>query len=275
MRASLGPSVAATAAIFFSAIPGALGAQVLRGTLNDAARQPVPGASVTMLDSAGKTVGGMVTDERGVFHIAAPRAGTYTTTVRRIGFEPWTSPTISLEAGESVEIEVRMNAAPPVLATMVIRSRSNREWGRDGWAKRKAAGKGTFLSAGEVAEKRTATIAEALRDVRGLQLTYRPFPALASVQGNRCLILLMNRQPVPLIPGEQVELTLHNMIGPEQVAGVEVYPQYRDVPPEFRNMAVQSMRPDLAAQRVPATIVDEPGRAKTCGIINVWTWRAW
>jgi hypothetical protein len=249
--------------------------QVLRGTLLDGRQERITGANVTLRDSAGGAVGAAIADQRGVFHIPAPRAGTYVADVRRIGFDPWTSPPIRLDRGESVEIEVRMNDRPPVLATMTVRGRAHREWGRDGWSKRKAAGRGTFLTGDEVMEKRTVTIAEALRDVPGLMLSYRPFPALASTEGNRCLNLLVNRQPIPLIPGQPVEATLHNLIGPEQVAGVEIYAEYRQVPVEFRNMAVQSMRPELAAQLPPATIVDEPGRARMCGIINVWTWRAW
>lgn len=274
MRASLAPSAVGLVACLATS-GGVLDAQVLRGTLVDGRRDPISGATVTLRDERGTAVGGMLTDERGLFHIPAPRPGTYVADVRRIGFEPWTSPTIHLDKDESVEIEVRMNAAPPVIATMIIRGRANREWGRDGWAKRQALGKGSFLTGSDVLAKRTPTVIEALKEVEGLQVIYRPFPSVASTQGNRCLILLMNRQPVPLIPGQSVEATLHSMIGPEQVAGVEVYPQYRDVPPEFRNLAIQSMRPDLAAQRIPASIVDEPGRAKSCGIINVWTWRAW
>jgi hypothetical protein len=265
---------AAALLLLFSATEP-LSAQVLRGTLIDQQRNPIIGATITLKDSAGAAIGAVISDDRGSFHLPARRAGFYTTDIRRIGFDPWVSPAIRLDRDESVEIEVRMNAQPPVMATMTIRGRANREWGRDGWSKRQAAGKGTFLTGADVMDKRTPTVAEALKDVAGLQLIYRPFPTVSSTTGQRCLNLLLNRQPVPLIPGQPVEQTLHSIIGPEQVAGVEIYPQYRDVPPEFRNMAVQSLRPDREAQLPPATVVAEPGRTKMCGIINVWTWRAW
>src|SRR3990172_13357379 len=63
-------------------------AQELRGTVRDSAsRQPIPGAVILVLDSAGTTLGRNLTNEHGRFRVAS-FVGGQRLRVLRIGFRP-------------------------------------------------------------------------------------------------------------------------------------------------------------------------------------------
>ncbi len=81
--------------------PVALAAQQVRGTVRDSAtRQPVRGAVLVVLDSAGANLRRLISDERGNYRLTLP-AGARTVRVFHIGFRPASLPLL----GES-EVDV-------------------------------------------------------------------------------------------------------------------------------------------------------------------------
>jgi hypothetical protein len=95
-------------------------AQALEGRVTETGtQQPVPGATVSMLDSAGSIVGRTVADSSGAFRIRAPEAGEFRLSTVRVGYRPTLTRAVPLEAGQTLAVEVRMATAPVELDTAV------------------------------------------------------------------------------------------------------------------------------------------------------------
>jgi hypothetical protein len=93
------PRTLALLALLLAAPP--LAAQTVQGELVDAARRPLGGAMVVLLDAEGKVRGRVLTDLSGRFTLRAPGAGSYRLRAERIGFQATESPALALAAGET------------------------------------------------------------------------------------------------------------------------------------------------------------------------------
>jgi hypothetical protein len=269
----------AVAAVAFIGLPIVASAQTLRGKIVDSRNDPVAEAIVTLRDAAGVDVKSDRTDDLGVFHFVAGKPGTYTVRLARIGFEPFTTDPLVLRDRETLEIEIRLNERAPLMPTVVVRGRSRREWGRDGFADRKALGVGVFLLGADIMKQDKETVSEALGMVEGFQVIYRPHPELVNTKGRRCLQFMVNNQLIPKIPDEPPEITLHRMLGPEGVMGIEVYREFKEVPNVFKQFAYQenavpTLPPGLSMSSRPLGGNGSP-ETRPCGLVNVWTRKAW
>lgn len=111
------PRAAVLAALFICA-PAA--AQSVEGRVTESlAQQPVAGAQVQLLDTAGVSVANVVTDSSGAFSLRAPEAGEYRLRADRVGLRSTLTRPVPLTADETVAVEVRMAADPVVLAPTV------------------------------------------------------------------------------------------------------------------------------------------------------------
>lgn len=99
---------------------GLLEAQAVRGTLVEAVSgQPLAGGFVVLLDSIGAERARVLTNDVGEFHLVAPAPGRYRLRTEVIGLQAWTSPSLTLPAGDTVEYRVA-NPAPPVLLEALV-----------------------------------------------------------------------------------------------------------------------------------------------------------
>ncbi|HEU4632308.1 MAG TPA: carboxypeptidase-like regulatory domain-containing protein, partial [Gemmatimonadaceae bacterium] len=104
----------ALAALALAAAP--LRAQLLRLEVVDAGSgRSVPGALVGILDARGQVVLRTATSSTGRRAVALPGGGAYRVHVRRIGYEPYTSPAITVAVGDTVPLVVRLPNRPVVL----------------------------------------------------------------------------------------------------------------------------------------------------------------
>ena len=109
--------VALAIAVF---VPAAA-AQVVRGTVVDeASLRAVPGVVVVLLDSAGKRLTGVLTDEDGHYAIRAAGPGRYGLRADRIGFRAAAPSPVTLRAGESVELRLVTRPVPVVLSAVQV-----------------------------------------------------------------------------------------------------------------------------------------------------------
>ena len=100
-------------------LPSALAAQVVRGVVRESASgRPAAGVLVALVDATSAERRTVLTDETGQFSIAAPRAGTFTIETKRIGVRPALTPSFSLAAGQTREIDVSVAAVVPRLAAV-------------------------------------------------------------------------------------------------------------------------------------------------------------
>jgi hypothetical protein len=267
------------AILLLLAAPGIAEAQRARAEIIDSAGVPIDEVLATLTDTAGVTIRTGRSDAGGVVHLLAPRPGTYRVSFARIGFNPYTTGGLVLREGETLVIEVRMQARPQALATMKVKARTRREFGREGWAERKALGKGVFLTGDEIRAENALTVAEALGTVEGFQVRYRPLPELSTLRGNRCLQYMVNSLLMPLVPDQHPSETLDRVLGADKVMGIEVYREYNEVPPVFRSRAVQTVPPDDRVSPIPrrrgSEMTPDTESTRNCGLINIWTRRAW
>jgi hypothetical protein len=63
--------------------------------------EPIGGALVTLVDEGGREWRSAVTADDGAFVLRAPAPGSYRIRVERLGYRVWTSPALSVEAGEA------------------------------------------------------------------------------------------------------------------------------------------------------------------------------
>jgi hypothetical protein len=90
-----------------SAVPGALVAQTVAGTLVAADRgTPLAGATVTLLDEGGKAVAAASSRANGGFTLTAPAAGRYRVRAERVGHASTLSAPFSLAAGETFTLRL-------------------------------------------------------------------------------------------------------------------------------------------------------------------------
>jgi hypothetical protein len=80
----------------------------LRGHIADPTGALIPGAKVTVANTAGKVVGTVVSDPAGAYSVPGLASGGYIVNVTIDGFAPFTSAVISLAAGQSKRVDVAM-----------------------------------------------------------------------------------------------------------------------------------------------------------------------
>ncbi|MCC3156497.1 TonB-dependent receptor [Hymenobacter sp. 15J16-1T3B] len=103
--------------------PVVQGSGKLTGTVLDAAsKQPVPFATVALLNAAGKPIDGTVADDKGKFSIGGVAAGTYTVQVSFIGYKNLEKPGVSFtDAGETVNLgTITLASATQQLGEVVV-----------------------------------------------------------------------------------------------------------------------------------------------------------
>src|SRR4051812_23243131 len=83
------------------------GLGVVTGTLKDASGAVVPGASVTLTNTANGVAAKADTSNVGVYYFGAVRPGPYTLVVEAQGFKKW-SGTLQLEVGQTANVSPTM-----------------------------------------------------------------------------------------------------------------------------------------------------------------------
>jgi len=99
-------------------------AQSVRGRLLDEGGRPVPGAFVSLVDSAGTRVARGLSEEDGRYALRAATPGAYRVRAERIGHATSGSPLLRLGAGETVEFDLRSSSTAIVLEGIAGQRRS-------------------------------------------------------------------------------------------------------------------------------------------------------
>lgn len=102
-------------------VPEALQAQVLRGTVVDReSGVPVPMALLVVLDEDDATVGRVLTDQTGRFIHRLSGPGVYRVRVERIGLRSETSDPVTVAAGTTASVHLRVGQDPIELPGLVV-----------------------------------------------------------------------------------------------------------------------------------------------------------
>jgi hypothetical protein len=108
-------------ALLLCALAPAAPAQTLEGRAVDReSLQPIPGAILLLVDSAGEHVAAARADATGTFALQAPEPGAFAISAARMGFATTQTRAVPLQAGEKVAVEVRMAPQAQTLDTLAV-----------------------------------------------------------------------------------------------------------------------------------------------------------
>jgi iron complex outermembrane receptor protein len=134
-----------------------------RGQVRTAEGQPIPRATVELLDGSGRVQRAGRTDEGGRFNLSAPAAGRYRLRATLLGYSPRLID-VELAAGSETTVDITLAQAPSVLNQIVVSaSRSGQELAR-------VPASVSVVSQDQIQAtgRRNTNIEEALRTVPGL-----------------------------------------------------------------------------------------------------------
>jgi len=255
--------------LLFTAAAQPLAAQVptsgrhgeLRGVVVDnASGLPLPGVSINILDALQRSLHHTSTDGQGIFRVGSMIPGPFALRLVRSGYRTTTTPLWSIEAGELLEVEVRVDADAIVLAPLTIQAA--RRFVRpspvlEDFRERAALGFGQFITRAEIERLRSGRVTDLLATVPGVHIE-RAGPGshgviyLGSSPQGRCPAKiyvdgrLLNRS---LATGSDAGFTIDDAVDVSSLEGIEVYRGAAAIPAEFLTPEVQ------------------------CGVVVLWTRR--
>jgi TonB-linked SusC/RagA family outer membrane protein len=190
-------------------------AAVITGTVTDSASgQPLQGVQVA-LEGVGATgrLGG-VTAEDGRYRIAAVPAGSYTVVARRIGYAPASRP-VTVTDGQTLSVDF-------VLAARITRLQEVVAVGYTNESRRTITGAVASVTAEELAERKTATVEDALRGkIAGVNIQSTGAPG----QPGRVLIRGVNfvgGNTSPLYVVDGMYSSSNPNLNPDDIASIQV-----------------------------------------------------
>jgi hypothetical protein len=219
-------------------------AQSILAVVRDAATgAPVAEAMVRAEAADGSLAAAGFADAAGVVVLRVRQPGPYRVAARRSGYD---DASVQVQAvGRQVQAEIRMAQRPFTMDTVVVMGQLPDESGRQGFERRRAMGEGVFLDSAYL-DRRAGVVAFAgdlLRGVPGVYVVRRGLGESVprSERGWKCMVMLVDGRPVELRFLDGGRRDLHHIIGPRDVKGVEVYREFAEVPPEFRQYATSGM----------------------------------
>jgi hypothetical protein len=254
MKYRLRPSLLALLALLCA---GALHAQptlqTVRGRVVDAnTGEPVPTASIRVVEDQGNAAVSGQTDVVGRFSIRVPIAGTYHVTAERIGFRVSTSDPVVVAAGATVDVEVRMAPSAVALDSVGVRVRQTPNF-RDPRAarfyERMDRMRGTYLTPEQIAAKPGMRAADLLRDMRTVHVESDYIRGTVLQVG---VSSLRRCTPTLYIDGRRRRLEegerLDDIVDRQRLWAIEVYAEPEDAPSEL-----------------------PPDDNFRCGVVVIWT----
>ncbi len=236
--------VCAALPLSLAAQPAARGSGMMFGAVvNRGTQGPIPNAE--LIHSDGRVIRG---DSLGFYRFPNLTAGIIKFTVRALGFHPVTL-TVALTNGEQMERDIELDstsvtvAGRPAQALPEVAVEAPASLGprfRD-FERRKATGRGHYLTRAQIEQKGANNLADAVRDLRGVTL---------DCAGSGCYVRMV-RAPSRCYPQYIVDEREDNIFGPtvaiRDIEAIEVYSGPSDVPGEFA------------------------GANAGCGVVVIWT----
>ncbi|HET7583336.1 MAG TPA: carboxypeptidase regulatory-like domain-containing protein [Gemmatimonadaceae bacterium] len=236
---------------------------------------PLYGARVTLRHAAASAA----TDSRGIARLDGVPPGTDTVDIRLLGYQPQRR-AVTSRAGEVLRLAVALERLAQPLDTVRVTARQRALPFDNGFAMRRKAGFGQFISHDDVQHRHAAHTSDLLRGIPGVLVTYgRGGPHIAMARNtSHCHVRYWldgvlvpddedlpstiatrvsrpnasgqssNQPPVMVDRLNQDLPTFHvDMLRPEEIESIEIYRGPSETPAQFR---VQGA---------------------TCGVIVIWT----
>lgn len=271
----------AAALLLHSAVRNA-DAQQIRGRLLDLeTNRPIASGVLTLLAADSSVVMTAASDVDGHWRLEAPRPGTYYVAARRLGYRPWLSAAVNLQAGAEWNPVFHLQTVPVALDPVRARAvaiRRNLEL--NGFFERQHGNFGHFLTPEAIDRRQAARITDLLTRIPGVQLfvggSGNVGPAQIALRGSsvtdgalcrpRVFVdgLMYARGDSRAVRARESDaaeraadlerrmdqaLSLDDIGHPSTIAGIEVYRSATQVPVQFGGTSVETL----------------------CGVIVIWT----
>lgn len=183
--------------------------------VEDGTRQPLGAVDLRLLDASDEPLAATLSDEDGAFRLEVPDSGTYTLSVRRIGYESILAPELEIGAEEAIQLEITLATAAIALEPVrVISSRTLipgriREF-RDRAEMNQRLGRGRIFTRDQLER-------------------FGPMSAQEVIDG---YMRVPNCRPIVLLDGLPVEGRVVG-VRAEELEGIESYRGVTQIPPEY------------------------------------------
>jgi hypothetical protein len=217
------------------------GQAMVSGRVVDQKGNALSGASISVEGAAPTTV----TTDSGHYTLRGLPNGTQALEVRKLGFAP-ARVTVDLSNHTPRTQDVKLSAAPPQLATVVVEGKMDKGLRDVGFTGRKQAGIGHFVTADQIAERGAIRLTDIFSQMPGIRVNYTVDPpqlvGSRDAQGG-CITYVFDGVQTPMDdPGD-----FDTFMQPDEIAAVEVYTS-SEAPPQYST----------------------PGKS-SCTVIMIWT----
>ena len=256
MMAARALALAGTLSLALAAEARAQAGSVALLVIDDATDAAVPDVRVSVLGQLGEGV----TDARGRFLYVSPHSGRVAFVLRRLGYLPGTL-MVDVGAPDTARVTFALTPATQTLATVTIRDTiaSTSPFLRGLEHRVRAhAGSATYITRSDIERLHPLQVTDLLRRVSSVTVTGGTVVArriqrpVIKGSGTSMFLDLANCPLRVAVDGELKEPGYSlNMVAPEEIHGIEVYPGPSTVPAEYATT----------------------GPNGACGVIVIWTRR--
>jgi hypothetical protein len=211
------------------------------GVISDPAREPVPDAEVTVIDSISGSRHA-VTNWRGRFDLGRFLAGPLSFRVRRVGYEERIIKVEVGAGGQPTSVEIVLLPVVVELDSVSVSANPQGRLREFYQRRQQRAMFAHFLDSEDIRRRRPTDASDLFRSVPGISIKNNP-----AAGGNA--IRIRNCQPMVWLDGQRAPgAELDEVIRPEEIAAIEFYP---------------------SSAGTPAQYLERENRL--CGLILVWT----
>jgi hypothetical protein len=275
------PEILAVAAALAGLTPAS--AQRLSGRVLDAeSREPVVAVVITLVATNGAQLVSTRANTEGDWRLTAPAPGTYFVSAKRIGYQPWASPPLTVRSHDNLSVDINLHRSAVRLHPVEVTAQALRDYlHRIGFYERQRADFGHFITTEAIERRQAARVTDLLLSVPGVSLVrmttgsagplFVQLRGGAMSQGAMCRprvfvdgVLFAHGDSRPVRANadpsteQQVEdvvqsidrgLSLDDVGHPSTIAAIEVYRSAAQVPVQFGGTSVSTL----------------------CGVIVIWT----
>jgi hypothetical protein len=205
--------------------------QTIRGKLlEQITDNPVPNAQVSLVAVPAQQVATTTTSSDGGFTLRAPSPGTFRLRAVVKGYRIAVSPAVALNSGDDISFTWRIMPDTIYLQPMVVTANNRRSNSRLGGFHDRMQHNvgGRFITRDDIDKRRPFRVTDLLATVAGLRIVPGRFgDDVVTTEGCRPAVYLDGVR-YPLM-GEKID----NIVNPQEIEGIEVYPHLVETPPEF------------------------------------------
>ena len=254
--------------------------QEIRGHLLEAeSGQPIPWATMALLDTAFTAVAHAVSGQNGAFSVQAPGPGAYYLLGEALGYEPKVDGILELGPGGSVSVAFYLKPKPielDALKVAIVRVRTYQHLSDVGYYERAKMGFGSYVSPETIERRNPSTTFDLLRGVPGLYFEE------GGREGTRVFLIRGGYRcnPAVYVDGSRVFNDPHTERGgpPEDLtSGGADTASIRVVSRDHAGIVLDYMVniQDISAVEVHTRATSVPllygGTQETCGVLLIWT----